>query len=572
MKQFDRQEDLNLNEIIGKEYPLKSIFSKDFDFVIPPYQRPYSWTTEHTGQLFDDLYDFMVTQDENDAYFLGSIVLIKDKNQTYSEVIDGQQRLITLTILLAAITSKLNGAQAQSMAKYVNEPGDEAEYIKPKPRLTLRPKDKDYFKKYIQDFGINKLIELNSQSLSDSQQNIMANAQLIQSKLEELFGGNSTTIFEFGKFIVNRCYLVAVSTTSMKSAYRIFSILNDRGLDLLDSDILKADIIGRLPEDRRDDYTKKWEDLEEELGRKYFNDLFGYLRMILLKKKLKKTIRDELTEFLLKEKFDPVRFMESTLIPYADAYEIILNANYQNSQDPSHVNSLLTWLQRIDNSDWTPPAILFLSKNLNKSESLTKFFEKLERLAASLFIRRVGVNERIDRYAKIIAELESDEGITLINSSLDLSEIEIKKTLEALNGDIYPLSTRARNYLLLRLNYWLSDGLQWVDYKVLTVEHVLPQKPSENSDWIKKYNWSTEAREYWLHKLGNLALLSKRKNSEAQNYDFQKKKEKYFKTKSGVAAFAITTPIIDIQDWTEDVVKKRQQEFVKKIKTGWQLV
>lgn len=561
-----------MNEIIGKEYPLKNIFSKEFDFVIPPYQRPYSWTIEHVGQLFDDLYDFMAHQDENETYFLGSIVLIKDKDQTYSEVIDGQQRLISLTILLAAITSQLNEGQAQSMAKYVNEPGDEAEYIKPKPRLTLRPKDRDYFEKYIQDFNFNKLNELNAQSLTDSQQNIKANAKLIQTKLNELFGGNKSKIFDFGKFIVNRCYLVAVSTSSMKSAYRIFSILNDRGLDLLDSDILKADIIGRLSEDSRDDYTEKWEDLEEELGRKYFNDLFGHMRMILLKRKLKKTILDELKEFLLTEKSDPERFMDSTLIPYADAFRIILNADYQNFQDPSKVNTILRWLQRIDNSDWVPPSILFLSKHSNDIEMLKRFFIKLERLAASLFIRRAGVNERIDRYAKIIAEMESNEDITLTESSLDLSDTEIKNTLEVINGDIYTLSTRARNYLLLRLNYWLSDGLQWVDYKILTVEHVLPQRPSENSDWINRYKWSPEAREHWLHKLGNLALLSKRKNSEAQNYDFKKKKDKYFKSSSGVSAFALTTPIIDIQEWTEDVVKARQQEFVEKIKTGWQLV
>jgi len=560
-----------LNEIIGKEYPLKNIFSKDFDFVIPPYQRPYSWTIEHVGQLFDDLYDFMVTQDENETYFLGSIVLIKDKNQTCAEVIDGQQRLISLTILLAAITSQLGDGQAQSMAKYVNEPGDEAEDIKPKPRLTLKPKDKDYFKKYIQDFNFNELYEINAQSLTDSQRNIIENAKFIQTKLNELLKGDRIKIFDFGKFIVNRCYIVAVSTSSMKSAYRIFSILNDRGLDLLDSDILKADIVGRISEENRENYTKKWEDLEDEIGRKYFNDLFGYMRMILLKRKLKKTILDELKEFLINEKFNPEKFMDNMLIPYADAYRIILNADYQNSQDPSQINATLRWLQRIDNSDWIPPSILFISKHSNDVEMLKRFFIKLERLAASLFIQRVGVNDRIDRYAKILAEIDSNPDITKINSSLDLSEIEINNTLEVIKGDIYPLSTRARNYLLLRLNYWLSDGLQWVDYKVLTVEHVLPQKPSENSDWIKKYNWSPQSREYWLHKLGNLALLSKRKNSEAQNYDFEKKKNKYFKSASGVSAFALTTPIIDIPDWTEDVVKKRQNEFVEKIKAGWML-
>lgn len=559
-----------MNEIIGSEYPIKKIFSKEFNFEIPSYQRPYSWTTEHAGQMFDDFHDFMVTQDQNEAYFLGSIVLIKDKTQTNAEVIDGQQRLITLTILLAAIKSKLNGDDARIFANYVNEPGNRAEGVEPKPRLALRPRDRDFFKKYVQDFNFNKLIGLNPQSITDSQQNIRANAELFQTKLEELFAGDKSEIFDFGKFIVNRCYLVAVSTSSMKSAFRIFLVLNNRGLDLLESDILKADIIGRLPEDRRDHYTQKWEDLEEELDRTNFNDLFGHIRMILLKSKSKTTILDELRKFLLTDRFDPVEFMDNTLIPYAEAYSIILDADFESSQDPVQVNTMLRWLQRIDNSDWIPPAILFLSKHPNDLMALRKFFEELERLAASLFIRGAGVNERIERYAKVIAEIESGKDISSKDSSLDLSEVEIQKTLEVIEGDIYHMSKRSRNYLLLRLNAWLSDGLEWIDYKILTVEHVLPQKVNDGSYWAQQ--WPDQStRELWLHKLGNLLLLSRRKNSEAQNYDFLKKKEKYFTGRSGVAAFALTTTVLHQKDWTEQVVKERHDQLVGKLKSGWQL-
>lgn len=92
------------NKITGKEYPLSKIFSSDFEYHIPAYQRPYAWGVEQTETLFDDLYDFFQTEKE-DSYFLGSIVLIKEDEKPYASVIDGQQRLTTLSILLAVLAS-----------------------------------------------------------------------------------------------------------------------------------------------------------------------------------------------------------------------------------------------------------------------------------------------------------------------------------------------------------------------------------------------------------------------------------------------------------------------------------
>lgn len=92
----------------GSEYPLSKIFSSDFDYVIPSYQRPYAWTVDQVRELIDDLLNFYKDEKE-DTYFLGSIVLIKEEGKPYSEVIDGQQWLTSFSILLAAITAKLGG-------------------------------------------------------------------------------------------------------------------------------------------------------------------------------------------------------------------------------------------------------------------------------------------------------------------------------------------------------------------------------------------------------------------------------------------------------------------------------
>ncbi|MBQ9635940.1 MAG: DUF262 domain-containing protein, partial [Acidaminococcaceae bacterium] len=130
-----------VSKITGKEYPLRKIFSSDFEYYIPPYQRPYAWTEAETGTLFDDLYEFYQTE-TNDNYFLGSVVLIKNENERHSDVIDGQQRITTLSILFSALSNVFKAENRKNdCKKYLQESGSEVEGVEPQPRLFLREKD-----------------------------------------------------------------------------------------------------------------------------------------------------------------------------------------------------------------------------------------------------------------------------------------------------------------------------------------------------------------------------------------------------------------------------------------------
>ena len=156
-------------KISGAEYPLAKIFSSDFDYVIPSYQRPYAWTVDEASELFDDLYDFFLREPE-DTYFLGSIVLIKDEGKPYAEVIDGQQRLTTLTILLAVITSQFSGELRADFENYIREPGRASQGLKPKPRLALRERDRAFFAEYIQALQLDKLLSYDPAQLNNESQ------------------------------------------------------------------------------------------------------------------------------------------------------------------------------------------------------------------------------------------------------------------------------------------------------------------------------------------------------------------------------------------------------------------
>jgi hypothetical protein len=124
--------------------------------------------------------------------------------------------------------------------------------------------------------------------------------------------------------------------------------------------------------------------------------------------------------------------------------------------------------------------------------------------------------------------------------------------------------------VLLRLDSALAQGEASYDYPIISVEHVLPQNPSAGSVWLKWFP-TTEERERYVHRIGNLALLSRRKNAEAQNYDFDKKKQKYFATDKGISPFVLTTQVLQKTEWTPAVINQRQNEQLQKLKTLWRL-
>ena len=565
--------------IQGVERNIGKVFNEDYVFSIPSYQRPYAWTTEQAGELLDDLIAFMESGEEPEEaapYFLGSIVLIKGEGPD-SRVVDGQQRLTTLTILLAALRSLVPLDSKDELTTYLYEKGSTIARKPDRYRLTLRERDAEFFQKYIQVLsGLEKLLTLDTAGLSDSQRNIRDNAKLFYDRLKtqhiETQDEALRRQINLAQFIINQCFLVVVSTPDDDSAYRIFSVLNDRGLDLSYTDILKAEIIGKISASGKNTseentYNAKWEEIEESLGRETFQSLFAYIRTISRKVKLKDTILKEFREYV-RPADQPQQFIDEVLTPYADAFYMIKNITYQSTRSAEKVNSLLGWLNKIDNSDWIPPAILFFSRNQNDPEAMLHFFTDLERLAAGLMILRANINKRIERYARLLTAIENNNVLYTSDSPLQLSNGELKDIIISLDGNLY--ENGSCKYVLARLDEELSDVQAIYAYTSISIEHVLPQNPAVGSLWLTTFP-NKEDREKYVHRLGNLVLLSRRKNSEAQNYDFAKKKQRYFTTGRGVSSFALTTQVILKEEWIPEIIEQRQIELMNILKNIWRL-
>ena len=549
------------------EHPIHTIFSNSFIFTIPDYQRQYSWTTEQAEELLDDLLDAMgedrVPVDDLNPYFLGSIVLIKQLTTASSEVVDGQQRLTTLTILISAIRSLASADLKPFMSKVLYQEGDPLIGTQDMFRLTLRERDAAFFRENIQKEGGLETLEATTDSLSDSQERIRKNALFLKRRLEDLTEDKRDSL---AAFILRRCFLVVVSTPDFDSAYRIFSVLNDRGLDLSHADILKAQTIGEVPDQFRNEYAKKWEDIEEELGQGPFQALFGHIRMIFRRAKAKGTLLEEFRTYVRPAE-DPQGFIDDTLRPYARAYGEITGACFEGTTGVEQVNEMAENLGLIDNTDWIAPAIYFLRKYRNEPETLLHHLEALERLAAGMMVVRRNFNYRMERYGRLLRAAQANEDLFGEGSHLQLTAEERQKVLQVLDGDVY--NTRIARPVLLRLDGLVSDEGAVYNHRVITVEHVLPQNPREGGSWLTLFP-DEQDRLRDTHRLGNLVLLSRRKNSRAQNFDFETKKHEYFQ-RNGAAPFALTAGVLSRSEWTPEVIEERQQELLGRLKEAWKL-
>ncbi len=560
-------------EIRGEQYAAGDLFSDKFFFSVPPYQRSYAWTTEHAGELLEDLLGYLGDGgdpvDELNPYFLGSIVLIKS-DRPEAQIVDGQQRLISLTILLAALRSLIPEHLRGGITRRLYEPADPLSNIP--ARFRLRPKERDgaFFQEYIQaEGGIAKLHAHIHADLTDSQRNMRENALHYAEALSRL---PEVRRIRLAQFILQRTLLVVVSTPDLDSAYRIFSVLNDRGLDLTSADILKAEIIGQIPEIAQAEYTTKWDETEESLGREGFEYLIRHIQAIYRKYSLHgMSVLDGFRAHVMTAVTDPHQLIDDVLVPYGSSYYVINSASYHNPLSAERINGLFRWLNRLDNSDWVPPAMVYLSQHHDNPDRLARFLGELERLAASMMIRRQYAHRRIPRYAALLRAIGRGDNLSQPGSPIQLTAEEREATIATLAGDLYLMPPRPRNYVLLRLDSSLAGTPDAVySYSALTVEHVLPRNPSDQSEWVRWFP-TVEERAAHVHRLGNLMLLSRTKNAQASNYTFAKKKDVYFTGRTGVSPFALTTQVLRESEWTPQVVERRQRELLAHLAQLWRL-
>lgn len=556
----------DLSPIEAHERSIQQIFCDDYAFEIPPYQRPYAWELDQARDLLSDLLDAMDNGVLGEVYFLGSIVLIKKPASPDAKVVDGQQRLTTLTILLSVMRDLTSDEDVRFERRgYVHQKASADKGTKDRFRLLLRERDRPFFQKYIQvTRGTADLPEIDS--LEGSQQRIAENARYFRGQLEAMGEARRNQLFAF---IIQRCYIVVVAVPTQDAARRIFTVLNARGMDLTATDILKADLLERAGAEREPDLAKRWEEVELALGRDKFVELFGHIRMIFEREKPRSALEVGFPRFVPSFHGEADAFITDTLEPIANGLDLIVNGQALQAQFGADAARAVRSLNRIDNKDWLPPALLrFWKRKPDDKDAVSKFLIELERLAYFLFVTRADVNERIIRFASVMDQIDPRPGKSAPGGGLALTPDEQSEFLNDLSGPLYTKS-RVCKPVLQRLDEELSSGGAIYEDPT-SIEHVLPQKVDEGGEWAKLFP-DLEVRAAWTHRLANLVFLTKRINTRASNWDFDRKKREYFASTDGASPFPLTQAVLQTAQWTPDHLEQRQQKLLAALSDIWQL-
>ena len=543
----------------AQESSVRVIFAPGEQLQMPPYQRSYSWEAREANELLGDLIDSVET---GTPHFVGAIVLIHGAENGVLEIVDGQQRLTTLTILLAVLRDlepdKARAAMLHALIADDARPmlGEGANW-----RLTLNHMDGPFFRDAIQTPGATRNLD-KEPGESESQQRMVRNAAAFMKRLS---GMDEKDRRELADMVMNRCALVRVVVGEKEQGFKVFRVLNTRGKEPDAHDIIKTELFqrARFTDKEASAYAERWSEHEAALGGSAFDDLLRQIRSIY-----DKSGRGELISAFPKavlSKVDPRKFLEEVLPRYVEAYRLITTGDVQDGPNARVVSDKLNQMRALDQSSWRAPALKFLVERGVDDPQAPDFFTRLERLAFVIMLVVTDRDQRNKRFNKVMEAITNNRTLFAKNGPLAVDRSDSKKARERMLGRFATFAQRRA--MALRLNAALEDGVTIPPESDATVEHVLPRNIHEDSHWLTVWPDPAKRREQ-CDTLGNFVLLTHKVNQKADRQDFRAKKEVYFNGGGGMD-FALTRDLQDQDAWTADVVRKRTEMLVEILCQVW---
>ena len=560
--------DMGKREIESDKVNINAVFSK-FWFIVPEYQRSYLWQRDNISDLLDDLW-FAFENKSDSEYFLGSLVLQKRKEKMGGDIeidvydiLDGQQRLTTLLMLMAILRDlSENEDNKRATQDAIFQKGSKVKRIPGRLRVTYKIRDnvEDFIRRFILEekgtLGSSRLegeSEAKNISISNMAKAILTMHGFFRDK-------NRGDIENFVDFLFNDVVFIYVATENREDAFKLFTIINSRGISLTNANILKAINIGAIESDEeKERYANIWESIENEFGAESFERFLSFIRTILVKEKARTSLLEEFEKNIYGNgKLNKGKATIGIIEEYKEIYDKVVNFGGLDI-DNDYKNLITIMKMGLPSEDWIPPLLLFY-KEFEK-EKLLELLRKLEYKFSSDWILQYTPTQRIENMNSILKKIEESESPDKVLAGEELFKVNNKSLREALSGDIY--GRRFARYILLKYEYLISDNtVHLSDYKNITVEHILPQNPPERSQW--RGDFTEDERNNWTDKLANLVLISKRKNSKLGNQDFDQKKEKYLKGRIDI--FTGSKVFIEQRNnWTPGILERRQEDVLDEL-------
>jgi uncharacterized protein with ParB-like and HNH nuclease domain len=572
MEDIFRPQSLTIKQLFG---------NSDALYQIPRYQRPYSWGDDQLEKLWDDLKDAM----ENDPnYFLGSVITAKPQDASnYIDIVDGQQRLTTLLILLCVYRDLYPNINNEILEKdpFAIDANTIKTSIKFNDRLQrLRLKthsnhETDFTNTVLKE-GVaiqnKRPYKKDLRNDEDPKFKFINTATFFTEKLTEIGEDDAG---QFINYLFNSVKIIRIDCQSVSFAIKLFQVLNDRGLDLSNSDLIKSHLIGNIHKLYDDEEVKRqkeeqfmddWKfcsNIAIDTGER-LNELFVLYEYYLLGDNPKKSLYDELVGLL--ENKDPNEAI-SEFKTFLSHYK---NNIYYRDDATMYGFWYLPWSMY-----WRTIVLTALHTNYPDYEKFLKIFKRyyyLNWIAGNTLtkIKQTSFN--------IIKWLKEKKGILFIQSELEkqLNEYVIERAINNLDSDIY--YEKWCKPLLFMLEYNQQDNPKFLEFwdKNIQVEHVLPKAFLKNDDW--EHMFKVKGIESWINSGANLTLLSGSKNIAASNDGFQSKIQSYDGTGNHnrsddkITSFKITQNIVSDfrsskfdKQWNVDAINARWVWFCTEV-------
>ena len=525
-------------------------------FVIPEYQRPYAWTDEQVETLFEDLWEFTVSNggtEREGSYFLGSIVSYENDNGE-QEIIDGQQRITSLFLLLRAIYTKLTNTPLSERTPEANNFIGKIEpsiWRTNKLTGTVDYKNTLLTSRVVNNEGneiLRKILET-GRANKDSKDNYSRNYIHFQELLDKHSSDNPLMIYQFIYSLLNQAILLPITADTQDTALTIFSTLNDRGLPLSDADIFKAKIYNHLEGKDKEIFIERWKELDEQAtaANESIQQLFYYYMFYLraLEKDTKSTTPG-VRKYYSSNKFERLYQSEllDNLFVMLELWKVINKGEVLEDESWSSnikIKQTLDTLTSYPNEFWKYPVVIYYISYRKEKNFEDKFARFLNKLLAELMTKYI-----------LIPTINAVKGdILKLNSAIVVSDIpkfDFKELDQAqLEAGIQNPHRNVVRMLLKTLAYKHQDSLLPSKWEI---EHIFPQKWQTNYFIDESDNKIREKIEH----IGNKLPFEKKLNIIAGNGYFAKKKKEYAASKIEITK---SIGLSEIQEWNLESISKR---------------
>lgn len=559
----------------------RKLIGNGLTYRIPPFQRDYSWTDSEWEDLWTDIVG-TVQEGGEPAHYMGYLVL-QSQNEKAFDVIDGQQRLTTLSLVVLAVLKNLQRLIEDKKNPEANQRRlDQIRqtyigYLDPvtlltHSKLTLNRNNDHYYQTYLVPLG-----HLPQRGIKASEHGLRKAFEWFEKRVavyarETTDNGakeEGVALASLLETMSDRLFFTVINVTDDLNAYKVFETLNARGVRMSSTDLLKNYLFSILDRSRSEypgemqTLEGRWESLVSKLGAEGFPD---FLRVHWMSRKalvrpteLFKTIRNQVND--RGAVFELLRGMEQDM----DTYLSLTNPEASHWPDAlkNHVRQLRMFRVR-------QPFAMLLAAQRTLSEP---DFSSLLKACVSISMRYnvIGsqpTNEQERTYHRMAQKIHSGEFTTAAQVLQGMQNIYLKdEPFKAAFTDKVIRTTDSRNnrivrYILCSLE--LQNSGMAIDFESErnTIEHVLPQNPAAGWD-----AFTDEEADAMVYRLGNMALLEKGINHDMGNTAYAEKRERLSQSQ-----FALTQQLAqENADWTPERIANRQRQLARIACTVWRV-